>query len=145
LDGELLVNRRPVVIFDTNMFMLMAEGVPVIEWIEELIDTKPVVLCPEGVFKELESLTEQGGALGRRASFARELALRYCERRERYETGSVDKEIIAVAVQEKEKGSTVIVATSDRSLRKALREIGISTIFYRESQDKLEIEHAPLI
>ena len=145
MDGELLVSKRPIVIVDTNMLMLMAEGVPVIDWIEELIDTKPVILCPEGVVRELESLKERVGVLGKKASFAHELARRYCERREGYGSSSVDKEIIALAVQEKEKGNTVIVATSDRNLRRTLREIGISTIFYRESQNKLEIERTPLI
>jgi len=133
------------VIVDTNMFMLMGRGLPVLAWIEELLDAKVNVVCTKKALLELEKLSKQGGARGRQAALAMRIAESACSEVVEAEAETADKEIVSVAVERAARGSVVVVATSDRRLRRALRKAGIPTAYYRESQEKLEIERAPLL
>lgn len=130
--------RKPIVVLDTNMLMLAANGVRVFEQIEEQLETKPrfVVLSP--VLNELIKLSRTSAqSLRKQALLALELVRMFCEIVDygNVETSSVDELIIRYAVENK-----AIVATNDRELRAKLRAIGIPEAYFREESRRVVVE-----
>ena len=129
---------RPTVVLDTNMLMLLHQGVDVIGALEEALNTKPRYVVPDLVVEELERIAERGSPKERRAArFAMSVIERLgldVVRVERRPGESVDD---ALARYAKEHG--YIVATSDRELRRKLRRMGVLDAYYRESENRVEL------
>ncbi len=139
-----VIGRKPIVILDTNILMMIAEGVSVAEDLEQQLLTKPVLVCTKSVVEELEKMASEGGKISRAASLALEFVKRNCKVIEG-ETGSADRDIVSLALSLREQGATVIVATNDRELRSILREAGVPTACYRESKGMIVIEEGTLL
>ncbi|MEM1619496.1 MAG: hypothetical protein QXU97_00370 [Fervidicoccaceae archaeon] len=144
--GHPEVARGVLLLLDSNALLMRAEGLPVEEALSELLDVKPRVLCPRAVIEELVSLRARGGELGRRAERALEIAARICSDTPAAEKAEkADEALLELALELRESGAIVVVATSDRELRGRLRRAGVPTLFYRESQRRFELEREPLI
>ncbi|OYT32100.1 MAG: nucleotide-binding protein [Thermofilum sp. ex4484_79] len=127
------------VLFDTNFLLLPARyNLNIIEGIADLLNSpyEPVVLY--STIRELRKLAERGGKIGR---FSR-LALKICEKlvilNDAEIEGDVDQKIVELATK-----LGLIVATNDVELRRKLREKGVSVIFFREKDRRLDIEGDP--
>ncbi len=136
--------KKPVIILDTNMLLLLYRGKQVFDNIEEKLAIKPDYICPETVVLELEKFSKEKNSNARIAKRVIENLDKLC-RRTPSKSPSADKDIIIQSLELQEKGHIVIVATNDRDLRRKLREAGIPTAYYRESQDRIEIEYIPLL
>ncbi len=130
---------RPRVLLDTNILMLLAERVDVFSEIEELLETKPEYYVLRQVIGELERIAREGSFRERKAA---QLALRVIEKKcrvldiDRPSGWSVDDLILYVAVKE-----GFIVATSDKELRRRLREKGVPDIYFRWEKRRLETQY----
>ena len=130
------VERKPLIILDTNMLMLIAEGVNVFEQIEEKLAIKPRYIVLKPVMKELEKLASSGKpGIARKALFAKQIAEKYCEIVDVEKEGNVDDIILEYAREH-----NAAVATNDRELRRKLREKGIPEIYIREESMRIDIE-----
>ncbi|MEM4481554.1 MAG: PIN domain-containing protein [Desulfurococcaceae archaeon] len=131
-------NSRTIVVLDTNMLILMASGVPLLDYIEESLETKPEYVVLKPVYDELLKISNKEGSLdAKRALFAIKIVEEYCKVLP-YDIGgqeSVDDAIIKFAVENK-----AIVATNDRALRTRLRELGVPEAYFREESRRIVIE-----
>lgn len=133
---------------DTNMLMLIAKGVITPTHIMEALEASYTILVPESVLVELERLARSppNPSTARIAKRALELL---SSRRIKYTVvesrvpGSVDDDLISLSIKMKSSGVRVIVATSDRGLRRRLRSHGVPTLYYRESEGLLEADWLP--
>ncbi len=131
------------VVVDTNMLMLLHEGIDVFQSVEELLAARVAFIVPRPVYEELSRIASQGKPRHRRAAL---FALRIM--RERgipvidipRPTGRVDDDIAIYAKEKK-----CLVATNDKALRKALRRLGVPDIHLRESEGVLEASFTPPI
>lgn len=131
-------SKRPIVLLDTNMLMLMASGVPVLEHIEEELETKPRFVVIKPVYEELVRIVNTSKGLVRKhAQLALEFVNRFCEvvDYDLREAESVDDAIVNYAIENK-----AIVATNDKALRKRLRELGIPEAYFREESRRIKVE-----
>jgi len=126
------------------MLILEAEGKRVIESIEEKLAIKFQIICPPSVIRELDKMSRSKGEISRKAKLALKIVEGKCIEGEEF-TGQADRDVIFNALELKDKGNLVIVATSDRELRKKIRETGIPTAYYREKQDRVELDYLPLV
>lgn len=130
--------RKPIILLDTNMLLLIADGINVFEQIEEKILSKPIYIVLKPVIEELEKLIKKGPpSLRRKARFALEIARRFCKiiDIETKPGEKVDNILIRYALE-----NNAAVATNDRELRRKLRDIGIPEIYLREEGMIIEIE-----
>jgi rRNA-processing protein FCF1 len=128
-----------LVLVDTNAWLILAEGRGFIDEIGEALETKPDFYCTRSVIRELREKALYKGTTGIKAKRALELAEKYCKVIE-IDGGSADKDILNISLEYKKEGYVIIVVTSDRKLRKKLREHNITTMYYREKQDRFELE-----
>ena len=135
---------RTIIIIDTNFLIMMAKGLITPSMISEAIDLSYEMISPEAVRKELLELAEKGMriSLRRYARRALELAekmkIKFVD--DEYGNMKADDAIQALALDLKPLRKYVFVATSDRELRRRLRTIGVPSIYYRESERRLELE-----
>ncbi|ABN69933.1 SSU processome protein Utp24 [Staphylothermus marinus F1] len=130
--------KKPLILLDTNMLLLIADGINVFEQIEEKILAKPEYIVLKPVIEELEKIMNKGNpSLRRKARFALEIAKKFCKIVDiRTMPGEkVDDLLIRYAMQ-----NNAAVATNDRELRKKLREKGIPEIYLREEGMIIEVE-----
>jgi rRNA-processing protein FCF1 len=148
VDGDLsdgvLLSEKILVLVDTNAWLKLVDGRGFIDEIEEALDIKPIFYCTESVLRELRDKSGLKGAIGTKARKALELAEKICKSI-KVDGGSADKDIINTALEYRSKGYTVIVVTSDRELRRKLRKYHIITMYYREKQDRFELEDNPVL
>ncbi|MEB3779378.1 MAG: hypothetical protein GSR85_04015 [Desulfurococcales archaeon] len=138
-------NKRVIVILDANTLIYMAEGLMPPSLIDSVLDTGYRMVTLGEVVGELRRLRDKRGKTGKLASKALELM-------ERLEINiispisdaSADDAIEAKALELKRRGYRVIVATSDRELRRRLKRHGIPTLYYRESRGAPELEWLPI-
>jgi len=134
------------VILDTSFLMGMAKGLYSPHMIGEVLIARYKLIAPEAVKRELDGLKSRlkGRVQGRIASRALELCelmgVEFIPTSER----DADDSIEGMARRLKSGGSPVVVASNDRGLRRRLRRIGVPSIYYRESEGRLEIEWDPL-
>jgi rRNA-processing protein FCF1 len=131
--------QRPIVVLDTNMLLLMADGVPVLDNIREQLETEPLFVVIKPVYDELIRLLMEGESkVRKKAKFALEIVNTFCTIVDypRREGESVDDAIIRYAQENK-----AIVATSDRELRRKLRAHGIPSAYLREESMRVIVEH----
>lgn len=136
--SKMSTSRSPIVVLDTNMVMLMASGVPVLDHIEEELEAKPRFVVIRPVYEELVKIANSTtGTTRKQALFALELINRFCDviDYELRDNETVDNAIVRYAL---EKGA--IVATNDRALRKKLREHGIPEAYFREEGRRVKVE-----
>lgn len=132
------MNKRPIVVLDTNMLMLMASGIPVLEQIEEELETKPRFIILKPVYEELVKLTSAEQVITRRRAILALNIVRNCCEVIVYELSQserVDEAIIKFALENR-----AIVATNDRELRAKLRKLGIPEAYFREEAKRIKIE-----
>ncbi len=132
-------SNRVIVVLDTNMLLLMADGVPVLDNIKEALETEPLFIVLKPVYNELVKLASSGGnKLRRKARFALEIVEKYCKivDFELKEGESVDDGIIRFALENK-----AIVATNDRELRRKLRALGIPEAYLREEAWRVVVDY----
>ena len=135
---------KTIIIIDTNFLIMMVKGLITPSMISEVIDLSYEMISPEAVRKELLELAEKSTktSLRRYAKRALELAekmkIKFIDNK--YGNMKADDAIQALALDLKPLRKYVFVATSDRELRRRLRTIGIPSIYYRESERKLELE-----
>ncbi|MEM4762566.1 MAG: 30S processome protein Utp24 [Desulfurococcaceae archaeon] len=132
------MSRRPVVVLDTNMLMLIADGIPVLDHIREELEAEPRFIVIKPVYDELLKIAySNNGKIRKKALFAIEIAEKYCEITE-YElrkNENVDDAILRFALENK-----AIVATNDKILRARLREAGIPEAYFREEARRVKVE-----
>jgi rRNA-processing protein FCF1 len=134
--------RKPRIVLDTNMLLLIADGINIFEQIEEQLLAKPEYIVLKPVMRELEKLIARGKPLLRRkAQLALEIARKYCRIIDVEEKPGekVDDIILRYAVE-----NNALVATNDKELRKKLRRNGIPEIYLREESMRIEINPQPL-
>ena len=136
------MNSEVVVLVDTNMLIMMAKGIVSTSHFDLTLDFRYKLVTTRAVIRELEKLASAGGgkAVGRAASRALrlldELGVEVVEAL----AEDADDSIEEAAFRLKSGGARVLVATSDRSLRRRLRLHGIPTLYYRRSKGLLEAE-----
>ncbi len=128
-------------ILDSNMAMYIVRGLISIQSIGEVLDSKFDVVVPVAVLKELESIAGSQSYRGRVALKALE-ALRNIAGT--VDTLNINPDDAIVEAALKLRDCRIIVATSDRELRKRLRAHGIPTLYYRKSKGGVELEWSPL-
>jgi len=134
--GSGRVSRDLIIVLDTNMLMLIAEGINVFEQIEEKLAVRPRYVVLKPVINELKKLAGSGKpSLAKKAAFAIEIATRFCEIVNIEAEKSVDDIIVEFAVK-----NNAAVATNDRELRRKLREKGVPEIYLREESMRIEVE-----
>ncbi|MGB9725115.1 MAG: PIN domain-containing protein [Fervidicoccaceae archaeon] len=137
--GSDKIAKRTLVLLDSNALLQLYKGVHLFEDIESALESSPEYICPDAILNELEKLSVGKGEIMRAAKLALEIAREKCKT---IVTGeeSGDRALIKLAAYLSEKGERVLVATSDRELRRKLSILGIKTAYYRESQHRFEVE-----
>lgn len=131
-------NRVFKVALDTNVLLMIADGVRVFDHIEEELETKPEYLVITPVLTELKKLAALGStSLSRKASLALRAVELYCKVVD-YPLLPGEKVDDALVRFASETGA--IVATNDRELRAKLRERGLSEIYLREESMRMRFE-----
>ncbi|HEW63542.1 PIN domain-containing protein [Fervidicoccus fontis] len=136
--GDLEVIKNIYVVLDTNFLFMHLRKFDVFEEISSLINYKPEFICLESVLNELEKLERKNRKNDNEIKKRIGLIKEKCEL-QKSNYFSADKDILEIALNLTEKG-IVIVATNDRELRRKLRQIGIKSIYYRESENSLETD-----
>lgn len=133
------------VVVDTNFIVQLGEGSITLTMLEDAIVSSYRLVVPRGVLDEAERLSKRAGkAVSRRAARGLEIIRRAGFAVAEHSRGiPADKAVIEVAYRLKREGVRVIVATSDREVRRTLKSIGIPTIYFRESERLLEADWLP--
>ncbi len=123
--------KRIAIILDTNMLLSIAEGINVLEKIEEYLETKPEYVVIKPVYDELVRLSKAGRPLLRkRARLALEVVKRNC----RLVSYTYDREkSVDDLIVEYAQATGLPVATNDKVLRRTLRKRGIPQIYLRDN------------
>lgn len=132
------IDRRVRVVLDSNMLMLMADGVAVLDHLREELETEPLFIVISPVIMELEKIARSSeGKLKRQATFAIELARRLCVIVDYplKEGEGVDDGLIRYAIE-----NEAIVATNDKELRSRLRMLGIPNAYLREESMRIKVD-----
>jgi len=128
--------KKTGVVLDTSILLLAYEGVPVLDEIEELLETKPECLVPIQVVKELDKLQASTQLHKRNAArLALSIVKKYCRIVEA-KGDNADEAIIELVKNH----SNLIPVTADNELRRKLRDLGKANIYYRRSKHGLMIE-----
>ena len=135
--------KRVAVVADTNFLMLIPQGLASPTLLLEALERSYEILVPSTVLEELRMLAS-AAPLAKTRRLARSvlsmlesgrLQVRIVEAE-----GDVDDSIVVVARRLSSSGDPVVVATNDRALRRRLRMLGIPTLYYRESEGRLEVD-----
>ncbi len=139
------LRKRIALIAATNFLMYLAEGLIAPTQVFDALEAAYEIIVPSFVLKELERIAASAPQAKIRRVAKRALDL-LGEGRiphkvlEAPSEGDVDDSIIQLSLLLKNKGFNVVVATSDRELRKRLRRAGVPTLYYRESSGELEVD-----
>ncbi len=132
--------RRCCVIIDTNMLLLIAEGIDIFEEIDELLLTKCEYIIPTPVIRELEKIAQsKSNVEKRRARFVlsmiNNLKSKYNIKIIEIDCSgyNVDDILIDLAISMK-----CYIASNDKGLRSKARKRNIPEIYYREEKGMLE-------
>ncbi len=119
------------------MLLLMAEGFPLLEMIEEQTAFKPECIVLTHSLRELETIGErEGGLMKRKCELAARIAREKCRIVEyREDLKSTDDAIIEYALS-----NNAAVASNDKELRRRAREKGLSEIYLREESRRIVVE-----
>ncbi|QOR94472.1 30S processome protein Utp24 [Thermosphaera chiliense] len=119
------------------MLLLMAEGFPLLEMIEEQVAFKPECVVLTHSLRELEAIGErEGGLMRKKCGLAARIAREKCRIVEyREDLKNTDDAIIEYAVL-----NNAAVASNDKELRRRAREKGLSEVYLREESRRIVIE-----
>ncbi len=132
--------KKCCVVMDTNILLLLADGINVFEQIDDLLLVKCEYIIPSLVLRELEKIVHTGRNIeSRKARFVLSILnslkakhdIRIIEV-EDYNY-SVDDALIDLALTMR-----CYIASNDRSLRSKARRRNIPEIYYREEKGMLE-------
>ncbi|MEB3845008.1 MAG: hypothetical protein LRS48_04935 [Desulfurococcales archaeon] len=138
---EKLPDRRLVLLVDTNFLVYIAKGLIAPSQIIEALTAPYAPLIPSSVVGELNMLASSSKpSLARAARKALELAARLGWPVIECGQGKTDDVVYRCAVTLKSMGRRIVVATCDKRLRGRLRLAGIPTLYYRESESRLETD-----
>ncbi|MBS7623320.1 nucleotide-binding protein [Candidatus Bathyarchaeota archaeon] len=126
------------VALDSNFFFLpLTVRMDIFSETERLLPGRAQFIVIKPVREEIERLSGRRSQLGRKAKFALRLLKRCEEIGEVDAAGTVDDALVNYA-----KRHRVVVATTDRKLRKRLRDINVPVIYLR-GRSRLELEGFP--
>ncbi len=129
--------KAPKILLDTNMLMLIADGINIFEQVEEKLAIKPQYIILKPVLKELEKLANSDKpSIKRKALFALRIVRKYCEI---VDVEDYSKDVDEILIEYAQKHNAA-VATNDRELRRKLRAKGIPEIYLREESMRIDIE-----
>ena len=139
------LRKRVVLLADSNFLMYLAQGLITPTHIIEALEAPYEIVVPSFVVGELERIAESAPQAKTRRTARRVLELlgegriphRLLEAPQR---GGVDDSLVLLARELRSRGERVVVATSDRGLRRRLRRAGVPSLYYRESSGGLEVE-----
>ena len=138
-----LTKRRLVVLADTNFLIMIVRGEITPTLILDTLERSYVVLVCNTIVSELKHLSTSAPHLSTRRAAKRALELLNnipntcvieCPE------GKADDSLLIAALYLKDGGTSVVLATNDRELRRRARQVGIPTLYYRESERRLEID-----
>ncbi|MEB3797894.1 MAG: hypothetical protein G5Z42_03605 [Caldisphaeraceae archaeon] len=129
------------ILLDSNIIIMATKGLITYSMFEEVIEQKIEFITTSAVIDELERLSNEGPrSLSRVIKFSFNLIKKLNVKVLQSEVKGADDSIFYLAIQLKNSGDDVYVATCDRVLRRRLRSVGIPSIYYRESKAGLEAE-----
>ncbi len=129
------------IVLDSNVIIMVAKGLITYSMFEEVIEQKIEFITTSAVIDELEKLSNKGPkSLSRIIKFSFNLLKKLNVKILQTEVKGADDSIFYLAIQLKNSGNDVYVATCDKVLRRRLRSTGIPSIYYRESRAGLEVE-----
>lgn len=146
--NRLGARQRITLLMDTNMVIALATGLIAPTHIIEALESSYSIIIPRSVLRELEKLEKTAPrptvsrAARRTIDFLSSRRIDYAVVESRV-PDNVDDDIVALALDLKAKGARVVVATSDRGLRRRLRSHGVPTLYYRETEGLLEVDWLP--
>ena len=135
---------RLTLLLDTNFLLMMARGLIAPSSITDVVGVSYGLATSSAVVEELRRIAGGGDALARQASFALVLLERLNVSVLESGQRDADSSLVELALRLKGEGVPVAVATSDRELRRMLRERGVATLYFREEGSMLEAEWEPL-
>ncbi len=143
------LRKRIAVIVDSNFLLLVAEGLVAPSMVLDALERSFQLVVPTVVVEELRRLSAEAPKhrvrrLARSALLLLERGVIEHSIVEAPPAGEVDDSILLLALSMRGEGIPVVVATSDRGLRRRLRTHGIPTVYLRESSRRLEVDwHTP--
>jgi rRNA-processing protein FCF1 len=130
------------VLLDSNTLIMLASGRVAPSMIDSAIGFRYKLYVTDKVLSELEALAKSHPKQSTRrlAAAAISLSKKLGVEIVRVEAGDADDSLEAAARALRTSHRRVVVATSDRTLRRRLRRLGIPTLYYRESEGVLELD-----
>ena len=130
--------KRVRVVLDTSILLLVYDMVPVLEQVEDLLETRPECIVPRQVVDELNRIAVSKDVhRSKAAKLALQLVKLYCKVVD-INAKNADEAIINLVVND----PFAIAVTADRGLRKRLRKLGKPNIYYRRSMHGLMMDGA---
>ncbi len=138
-----LAKRRLAVLADTNFLIMIVKGEITPTLILDTLERSYALLVCDTIVSELKQLSTSAPHLSTRRAAKRALEILNnipntciieCPE------GKADDSILLAALYLKDGGTSVVLATSDRELRRRARQVGIPTLYYRESERRLEVD-----
>ncbi|AEM39430.1 hypothetical protein Pyrfu_1573 [Pyrolobus fumarii 1A] len=123
-------------VYDTSALMLLAEGVPVFELVEEVLGAKPRCVVLPQVLEELE---RHASSRSVRKRVAARLAIQIVSKRgcvtPNFRAGRLADDAIVEYVR---RNIHAIAVTADTGLHRRLLQLGIPHLYYREEGRRFE-------
>jgi len=143
------VRKRVALIADSNFLMMLASGAVAPSQIIEALESSYILLVPRSVVEELRRVARSAPQASTRRLASRALWLLESGKID-YELledeppkGDIDDHLVELAAGLAGGDRVVVVATSDRGLRRKLRRRGIPSLYYREDEGGLRVEWLP--
>ncbi|RLG66338.1 hypothetical protein DRN89_01115 [archaeon] len=129
------------VILDTNFLVLpLEERIDVLDQIRDLLGARPIpILLLESLEEALNKCVSSSPSERRLFKSALNLLDNIAIESSGIIQGKVDERILQFSIRRK-----AIVATNDKELRKRLRSLGVTVLYFREGKRRIEIEGAVL-
>lgn len=137
---------RLLILLDTNMLIYMAQGLVAPSSFHDAVDMAFALATCSQVVEELRLLARSAPKastrrLARRAEWLIEklrVSVVECP-----DAPEADDSLLLAARQCIASGGRAAIATGDRALRRRARQLGVPSIYYRESERRLEAEWLP--
>ena len=129
------------VILDTNFLVLpLEERIDVLDQIRDLLGARSIpILLLESLEEALNKCVSSSPSERRLFKSALNLLDNIAIESSGIIQGKVDERILQFSIRRK-----AIVATNDKELRKRLRSLGVTVLYFREGKRRIEIEGAVL-
>jgi rRNA-processing protein FCF1 len=144
---ETLKTSPPIILLlDTNTLILLSEGTITRTHILDAVSRKYTLETCNQVVRELIYLSEHAPKKKTRKSARKALEMLELLKVKVIDCpgNDADDSLILQAKSYQANNQPVIIATNDRGLRRRARLAGIPSLYYRESERRLELEWEPL-